>query len=75
MVRLYARGTQIWLRPYALNKLVVRRKIYMAGKMNKDGRILMSLLQTARLYVEKMLAISTTEHATHTAVCRLFNIH
>jgi hypothetical protein len=75
MLGLYARGTPIWLRPYALNKLVVRRKIDMAGKMNKDGHVLTSLLQTTRLYVEKMQAINRKEHATHTAVCRLLNIH
>jgi hypothetical protein len=75
MLGLYAGGTQIWLRPYAPNKLVVRRKMDMAGKMNKDGHVLISLLQTTRLYAEKMQAISSTEHATHTAVCRLLNIH
>ena len=63
------------MRPYALNKLVVRRKMDMTGKMNNDGHVLMSLLQTKRLYVENMQAINTTEHATHTAVYRLLNIH
>jgi hypothetical protein len=53
----------------------MRRKIDMADKMNNDGHALMSLLQTARVYVEKMQAISATEHALHTAVCRLLNIH
>jgi hypothetical protein len=52
MLGLYAGGTPIWLRPYALNKLVVRKKIDMAGKMNNDGHVLTSLLQTTRLYVE-----------------------
>jgi len=75
MLGLYARGTQIWLRPYALNKLVVRRKIDMANKINKDGHVLMSLLETTSLHVEKMQAFSTNEHSTQTAVCRLFNIH
>jgi len=58
MLGLYAGGTPIWLRPYALNKLVVRRKIDMAGKINNDGHVLTSLLQTTRLYVEKMQAIN-----------------
>jgi len=75
MLGLYAGGTQIWLRPYALKKLVVRRKTDKAGKMNNDGHVLMSLLQTTRLHVEKMQAFSTTEHATQTTVRRLFNIH
>lgn len=75
MLGLYAGGTQNWLRPYVLNKLVVRRKIDMAGKMNNDGHVLMSLSQTTRSYVEEIQSISTTEHATHTAGCRLLNIH
>lgn len=43
--------------------------------MNNDGHVLMSLLQTTRLYVEAMPTIGTTENATHTSVRRLLNIH
>jgi hypothetical protein len=46
-----------------------------AGKMNTNGYFLTFLLQTKPLHVEKVYAVNMTEHAIHTAVCRLLSIH